>query len=81
MYAKIVEYFEGADGFSQIRENHIDHGVLRSKYRLLTYHTWFEEMAKELADLEVKDQELAEACAEVTGLYKDLENASPLRIV
>ena len=47
----------------------INEEVVRKHDMQVLYNTWYEELYKELAVMEIKDQELAEACVEVTRYY------------
>ena len=55
--------------------------VVWSSARHITYHTWYHELAKELAGVEAKDQEIAEMCVKVAAFYKAIEDATPPRVL
>ena len=56
---------------------HMD--VLWNNNMHIVYNTWYEEMARELAESEARDQDLAELCVEVAVFYKNLDDEAPPR--
>ena len=66
--------------FLRLGKHHIEKEEMRHENRVIVYNTWQEELHSDLASMERKDQELAEACVEVRMLYRELDDAAPLRI-
>ena len=66
--------------FLRLGKHHIEKEVMRHDNRMILYNTWQEELHSDLASMERKDQELAEACVEVRMLYRELDEAAPLRM-
>lgn len=66
--------------FLCLGKNYIQPEVMRKDDRLILYHTWNEEMLRELAAMEIKDQELADASIEIAKFYKEIEDEAPLKM-
>lgn len=66
--------------FVRLGKNYIMKEVLRQNNRLIIYHTWYEKLYRDLATMEIKDQELADVCVEIAQFYKGIEDTAPLRI-
>ena len=65
--------------FLQLGKNHMHMDVLWNSNRHIIYSTWYEELAKEMAEMETRDQTLAELVVETATFYKEIDDQAPPR--
>ena len=61
--------------FLRLGKSLIKDEVLCKDNMLILYHTWHAELYKDLAAMEIKDQEIAVACVEVSRFYAGIKDS------